>query len=358
MDNYLCTKVSEQIKADIRDGRFRGDSRLPGYRALAAHYKVSDGTARKALGLLERKLVLQRRNRSGTYVSPQFLEHNHQEIRTLIFAFPEKSISIHHLLHENWCIATEIFQGVIHGANEYNAKVEFKYMEETEDQVILEQQAKSVAHAYYVLIQNNTLNRLHNILSAQGKKVLRIKAYDSTRNDKNSLQISRSLSETSQMIADYITAAGYREMDIIGYAQDMSELPEASKEKITSIRNTIDVPSRYFRWEGEDTCRKLLVNKKGRVVFCMNDNVLLNVYKYAYANGLKIGVDFELFTLGSGLAYANFFPQPSYFRVPFFELGIAAAQKCLTGSFEKDLNPVFVQGDTTRKIAGGFERVY
>lgn len=354
MKEHLCIKVSELIKADIRSGLFKADSRLPGYRALAAHYNVSDGTARKALGLLERKLVLHRRNRSGAYISPLFLEHNHQEIRTLVFVFPEKSISIHHLLHENWCIATEIFQGVIQGANEYNAKVEFKYMRETEDQMILEQQCAGVSHAYCVLRLDNTLRHLYNTLLQQGKKVLCIKAFDNARGNRSALQISRDLSETSRIIANFITAAGYHEMDIIGYARELPELPEATREKISSIRNTIDIPSRYFDWKGEDTCRKLLVNKEGRVIFCMNDNVLLDVYKYAYRNGLKIGTDFELFTLGSGLAYANFFPQPSYFRVPFFELGIAAAQKCLTGSSEKNLNPVFIQGDTTRKLEGEF----
>lgn len=351
METHLCTKVSEQIKADIRRGRFKDDSRLPGYRVLASYYNVSDGTARKALGMLERSLVLQRRNRSGTYISPLFLKHNHQETRTLVFAFPEKSISNHRLQHENWCIATEIFQGLVYGANEYNAKVEFMYMHETENKMILEQQVKSVSHAYCVFTLDHILSPLRTMLSSQGKKVLCIKT-SGTRNGNNSLQIGRNISLTSQVIADYITATGYSKVDIIGYAQDPSELNEATKEKIFSIQNTINIPSRYFRWEGEKTCRKHLNNKDGKVIFCMNDNVLLDIYKYAYANGLTIGVDFDLFTLGSGLAYTNFFPQPSYFRVPFFELGTAAAQKCLTGSFEQDLNPVFVQGDTSKKIEG------
>jgi GntR family transcriptional regulator len=70
----LTQQIAERIKKDLRSGELDTTGRLPGYRVLGQRYQVSDGTARKALGLLEAASVLHRRDRSGTYVSPLFLK--------------------------------------------------------------------------------------------------------------------------------------------------------------------------------------------------------------------------------------------------------------------------------------------
>lgn len=61
----LATELREQILL----GNYRGGQRLPAERLMAKHYKLSRGTVREALSLLERGGLIERRRGSGNYVT-------------------------------------------------------------------------------------------------------------------------------------------------------------------------------------------------------------------------------------------------------------------------------------------------
>src|ERR1700761_8371359 len=70
----IYEQVSERIRAEIRNGQFAADSRLPSERELAAHFGVGRPAVREALGALQNEgLVVTRRN-SGTYVCADALQ--------------------------------------------------------------------------------------------------------------------------------------------------------------------------------------------------------------------------------------------------------------------------------------------
>jgi DNA-binding FadR family transcriptional regulator len=70
----IYEQVSERIRAEIRNGQFAADSRLPSERELAARFGVGRPAVREAIGALQNEgLVITRRN-SGTYVCADALQ--------------------------------------------------------------------------------------------------------------------------------------------------------------------------------------------------------------------------------------------------------------------------------------------
>ncbi len=70
----IYEQVSERIRADIRNGQFAPESRLPSERELAARFGVGRPAVREAIGALQNEgLVVTRRN-SGTYVCADALQ--------------------------------------------------------------------------------------------------------------------------------------------------------------------------------------------------------------------------------------------------------------------------------------------
>lgn len=64
----LYEKVSEAIAEGIRQGKFRGGSRLPSERELAEEFGVSRPTVREAMLALEIRQMVEARHGSGIYV--------------------------------------------------------------------------------------------------------------------------------------------------------------------------------------------------------------------------------------------------------------------------------------------------
>jgi len=67
----LARAISEAIRKEV----YRVHERLPAERELASHYKVSRGTLRSALTLLEQDGLVERKVGSGTFVLPQVIDN-------------------------------------------------------------------------------------------------------------------------------------------------------------------------------------------------------------------------------------------------------------------------------------------
>ena len=65
------TEVSRQLRTGILSGTYPPGSRLPSERELSEQIGVSRVTIRRALRILEEERLVQRRQGSGTYVSPK-----------------------------------------------------------------------------------------------------------------------------------------------------------------------------------------------------------------------------------------------------------------------------------------------
>ncbi len=66
LPRYL--EVSKEIEARIASGRWRNEQRMPGVREIADEYKVSAGTASRAIQVLRDKGIITSVERSGSYL--------------------------------------------------------------------------------------------------------------------------------------------------------------------------------------------------------------------------------------------------------------------------------------------------
>jgi len=70
----IYEQVSERIRAEIRNGQFAADSRLPSERELAARFGVGRPAVREAIGALQNEELVTTRRNSGTYVCADALQ--------------------------------------------------------------------------------------------------------------------------------------------------------------------------------------------------------------------------------------------------------------------------------------------
>ena len=71
------SQVVKQLRNRILEGQYRQDERLPAERNLAEEFRVSRGTIRSVLQILENQNLVSRQVGSGTYVSHRELVDHH-----------------------------------------------------------------------------------------------------------------------------------------------------------------------------------------------------------------------------------------------------------------------------------------
>ena len=350
----LAEQTAERIKEDLRTGALDPESRLPGYRVLGQRYGVSDGTARKAFEHLENASVLQRRNRSGTYVSPLFLK-DFEEVRLLSLVFPEKAISMKELNEENYAICMEIFQGLMHEASNWNTRVEFRYMPETDNRILLEQQVRQLKDSHGVVMIGGQLRSLQRQLKKAGIPVRSIFCWQEMGR-RDEINCVESLSNAMETICSYLRKAGYQKVVSIAEKENSASSVREQELKLKAFR-THGLTLEASLPSGAPELRELLrQHDPGRIFFLINTSDISWIYRFAYTGGLRIGQDFDLLGLASGVTCANYFPPLSYFRIPYFELGCVTACTMLGKPCGQPLKITYVQGETTRKMQSSSEK--
>ncbi|AYG62094.1 phosphonate metabolism transcriptional regulator PhnF [Rhizobium jaguaris] len=74
-DEPLWKQIEAILLQEIKDGRFRGNGRLPSEFDLAAEFGVNRHTARQAIAALVQRGVLFKRKGGGSYVVPEMLDY-------------------------------------------------------------------------------------------------------------------------------------------------------------------------------------------------------------------------------------------------------------------------------------------
>ncbi len=348
----LSEKVSGMILADIHKGVFDPARRLPGYRELSARYKTSWGTVIEALGRLERGEVLERRARSGTYLSPRFLE-TRTATRSIAFLFPEREISLGLLDGENWAADSEIFLGLIGEAQNLNARVDFKHIDDSDDPDVLSCQERQLrGYDAYVMI-GLQLEGLRMRLRAAGKTVVVAGHHESSE---KGCCAGMTVSSRMLRIGHFIEACKYRFVSIVrGPPEEVdadlkeSLLSECLAERGIAVREA-------FRVRVKGVSADEVVAKANRFLDGVDHELVVNfrtdfmpvLFQTAMRRNMVPGKEFDLLGMGSGMTYANYYPPISYFRPPCFEMGKAACRMALGLEYSKRLELEFIQGQTTK----------
>ena len=354
MSETLLEKVSGMILADINKGVFDPTRRLPGYRELAVRYKISWGTVIEALGCLERGEVVERRARSGTYISPKFLE-THTATRSIAFLFPEREMSQELLGGEQWTANSEIFLGLVAEAQRLNARVDFKHVVDSGELNTLTCQERQLRDYDAVVMVGPQLAALRRRLET-GKTVVVVGHHDPSGTGR-----SVCMPEAARIlrIGNFIEACGYRSVSIIRAPSDVP----GTDHKVALLTGRlagcgIAIPQVVVaRTEGvpAETVAKqadhILNHIDGELVMNFQTNFMPAFFHAAMRRGMRPGEAFDLLGLGSGALYANYYPPISYFRTPYFAMGKAACRMALGMEPGEVLELNFIQGRTTRIFA-------
>ncbi|MFA6104822.1 MAG: GntR family transcriptional regulator [Victivallaceae bacterium] len=344
----LSEQVSDRIIADIKSGGIDSSKRLPGYRVLAGKYNVSWGTVIEALHQLEKNSVIQRRSRSGTYISPRYLD-NFKKTAQLAFVFPEKSLSREILNYEIWGINSEVYHGMIDEAAQNNARIEFKYMEDTADEIILDQQMCQLQDIDGVVMLGHQLGHLRQRILAAGKRLAIVNSYFETLDDSASC-VALSLVQSMRKIGRFIYDSGYRSVTLINGS--LNRLDWAMKEELLLeyLKSKQIVVTEKYNVDAdniEPAVKKILKESTGELYCCFQTDTLPVLFRESLDSGRMPGRDFDLIGLASGLTFANYYPSISYFKVPYFELGKAACRLATGQANTKEFELEFIKGQTT-----------
>ena len=344
----LSEQVGNRIIADIQSGSIDSSKRLPGYRVLAGKYDVSWGTVIEALHQLEKNSVIQRRSRSGTYISPRYLD-NFKKTTQLAFVFPEKSLSRDSLNYEIWGINSEVYHGMINEAAQNHARIEFKYMEDSADEIILDQQMCQLQDIDGIVMLGHQLKNLRTRILAAGKKLAIVNSYFETF-DNSAPCVALSLAQSMRKIGRFIYDSGYRSVTLINGS--LNHVDWAMKEKLLleylkSKKITVSEKYNVEAAEIEPAVKKILKESTGELFCCFQTDTLPVLFRKALDNGRMPGRDFDLLGLASGITFANYYPSISYFKLPYFEMGKAACRMAMGEKNTENFELEFIKGQTT-----------
>jgi DNA-binding LacI/PurR family transcriptional regulator len=356
IETKLCEQVSELIVADIKSGKIDSSRRLPGYRVLAAQYGVSWGTVIEALNLLEVNSVIQRRSRSGTYISPRYLD-SFKKTQVIAFVFPEKSISRSVLNAEVWGITSEVYHGMIDEAARNNARVEFKYMEDTDDEIILGQQMRQLQDVNGVVMVGRQLKNLRKRIQDSGKRTVVIYSYFEGADESATPCVALSMAQTIRKMGQFICDSGYRSITLINGQLNMDDWAKKEKLLLEYLKPRGIIVSEKYNTrspnadmaEAKTNAKKILKEATGELYCCFETDMLMVLFKEALSSSRVPGRDFDMVGLASGISFANYYPHISYFKLPYFELGQAACNVVLGKEYKNTLEIEFIKGQTTEQ---------
>lgn len=121
--DFLYRQTRDWLVRQMRTGKLKHGSKLPGERALADLLKISRNTARAALQGLEEEGLIERIPSRGAFIKQK------GEVRQakLAFIFPEIGISQEHLQYSNWAAASEMQRGLMYESMINNSVLSFQY---------------------------------------------------------------------------------------------------------------------------------------------------------------------------------------------------------------------------------------
>lgn len=120
---FLYQQARNWLVGQMRTGKLKYGSRLPGERTLAELLKISRGTARVALQGLEKEGFIERIPSRGAFVKPK----GEVQQTKLALVFPEAEISREYLTYADWTSSWGRQHGLLSSCTKNNAYLSFLY---------------------------------------------------------------------------------------------------------------------------------------------------------------------------------------------------------------------------------------
>ena len=316
--DFLYRQTRDWLVREMRTGKLKPGSKLPGERALADLLKISRGTARVALQGLENEGLIERIPSRGAFIRQ---EENMRAMK-IALVFPEAGISREYLKYAAWLNSIEIQRGLFEGGIEFNSELSFVHCSETNaPEKYAERLTKDFDGVVFLSWQ---LNELREELSRQKFPFIVIgkeRAQPCVIYDRKQICTDA---------AKYLYGCGCRDVQILLGSADSPSLPEKQEaiEKIF-LKKTDVLVLDHDEEKAYDILKDLLPKDSSLLpdaFFCTTAVVSFALLRLANERNWRIPDDFMIMGYANDMKIRPTTPLLTYARVPYYEMGKIASK--------------------------------
>lgn len=150
----LPRQLKQILQQRIETAYYTPGRKIDSVRKISAEFKVSSLTVQRALKQLESDGFVVSVPASGIFVNDQFAKEKSPV--KMAFVFPEAEISQKILPPENWALSSEIYRGLLSGAQKYGAQVDFIYVDKDMELLQMLRQVKRLAGIMHWCLRGNS----------------------------------------------------------------------------------------------------------------------------------------------------------------------------------------------------------
>lgn len=331
--DFLYKQVQTWLKKQIRAGKLKPGSKLPGERSLAGILSISRGTARVALQELEKNGFIERIPSRGAFIK----KAGEQRQLKLAFVFPEAEISREYLTYSNWVSAWERQQGLLSVCAKNNAYLSLLHCDYREcagpaGDYYLEKFYNRLTcefdGAFFISWQ---LQELKQMLIARNFPFITLSEMEMLPGEKG---MAYNREEICKEAAEYLVSHGCRKITMLIQNEKKNVTWGIKFNSIKPVFNAAGVPfSRsdvlYISNTEEQVYQNLKKHYRDRetlpdAFFCTTQTHAMGLLRLAGDMGWKVPDDFYIMGYGNNSEILHYpaVREISYVCIPYLETGI------------------------------------
>lgn len=336
----LPVQLKRILQQRIESAYYAPGRKIDSVRKISAEFKVSSLTVQRALKSLESDGFVVSVPANGIFVNERFAQE--KKAVKIAFVFPEAAISRDTLYLECWALDSEIYRGLLAGAQQYGAKVDFIYVDKNSAPLSLMQQERQLRKFDAVVFVGAQLLELQLELALtmpvfQFSGLFTHAAPSLINVDYDQPAAVESLAahaaECGCRTAGVITAFDLLGTDTTDGEQDLRRdfRVRAACFNDCCRRHGLETPEQfqleYDSLENIDALKDVLSREHPDFLFCNHTYYIVKLYEACAAAGLRIGKDIRIAAIASGVTFQGLLPALTYVQVPMFELAVGAVRE-------------------------------
>ncbi len=315
----LAESIRQKIVERIVSGQYAAGRKIPSVRALMEEFSVSSQTVQRALRLLQEARAVTAIHGSGVFVNADPA----RSFLRLAMIFPEESISTEYLDLENWGLNSELHRGLLAGAVQADARLEFRHISEESGAEVWRGLAAELYGYNGVIFAGRQLSGLQQFLSHR----LPVFQIISLRKEtKGVIAVDYDRDMALRTLLQKASEQGCRTASCFTF-QDR-QFPEQYHFFLSRATQMLQLCREYNLQPlhqtpltiTPETCadlKSMISGEKADFLFCNHSFMTRDVFDLCRKNHKSV----LLGAIGSGFTFQNLYPGMIYMRVPMFEAG-------------------------------------
>lgn len=336
----LPVQLKRILQQRIESAYYAPGRKIDSVRKISAEFKVSSLTVQRALKALESDGFVVSVPANGIFVNERFAQE--KKAVKIAFVFPEAAISRETLYQECWALDSEIYRGLLAGAQQYGAKVDFIHVDKDSAPLSLMQQRKQLQKFDAVVFVGAQLLELQLEL-ARNMPVFQFSGLF-THAAPSLINVDYDQPAAVESLAAHAAECGCRTAGVItAFDPAGTDSPDGEQELRRDFRvraaHFIDSCRRHgmetpeqFQLEYDfsddiDALKTVLDKGHPDFLFCNHTYHIVKLYEVCAAAGLRIGKDIRIAAIASGITFQGLLPALTYVQVPMFELAVGVVRE-------------------------------